>query len=141
MDHVIIRQQYEFAAAHRLHVSGLSDEENRRVFGKCNNPSGHGHNYRVEVAIRAPIDAQGHVLPVEKLDATVDAHVIQKLDHKHLNIDVPRFADLNPSVESITREIYHMLQPGVRELGAVLEEVRVWETSKTVCAYRGESPA
>lgn len=138
MDRVIVRQQYEFAAAHRLHAAELNDQENRRVFGKCNNPSGHGHNYRVEVAVRVPIDPAGGVTPVEELDAVVDSQVIQKLDHKHLNLDVPQFARLNPSVENITREVYRMLAPAIRKMGAELEEISVWETSKTVCTYRGE---
>jgi 6-pyruvoyltetrahydropterin/6-carboxytetrahydropterin synthase len=138
MDHVIIRQQYEFAAAHRLHVDALSASENREVFGKCNNPSGHGHNYRVEVAVRAPIDPGGRVLAVEELDAIVDEHVIEKLDHKHLNIDVEQFKSLNPSVENIAKVIYGMLD-GVIAGKAGLHEVSVWETSKTVCTYRGVS--
>jgi 6-pyruvoyltetrahydropterin/6-carboxytetrahydropterin synthase len=137
MDHAIVRQQFEFSAAHRLHVPALSAEENRRVFGKCNNPSGHGHNYRLEVAVRAPIDAGGQTLAVEALDALVDDAVIQKLDHKHLNVDVPEFASLNPSVENIAKVIHGLLAPRVGELGVGLEEVSVWETGKTVCTYRG----
>ena len=142
MNYVIVRQQYEFAAAHRLHVPELSEQENRRIFGKCNNPAGHGHNYRVEVAVRAPVDPGGHVLLVEELDEIVDEHVISKLDHKHLNQDVPQFANVNPSVENIVRAIWQMLVEPVKDAGridgAALEEVRVWETEKTVCAYRGE---
>ncbi|MEX0653535.1 MAG: 6-carboxytetrahydropterin synthase [Phycisphaeraceae bacterium] len=142
MNHVIVRQQYEFSAAHRLHVPELSDDENREIFGKCNNPAGHGHNYRVEVAVRAPIDPGGRVLDIDELDAAVNAHVIEKLDHKHLNHDVPAFADRNPSVEHIAQVIWQMLEPAVKPLGpaaeaVALEEVRVWETEKTVCTYRG----
>lgn len=137
MDHVLIRQQYEFSAAHRLHVPSLSDEQNRAVFGKCNNPAGHGHNYRVEVAVRCTIDADGTTIQPAELDAVVDTQVIEKLDHKHLNQDVPQFADLNPSVEHIVKVVWSMLVgrlPG----SATLDEVRVWETGKTVCAYRGD---
>jgi 6-pyruvoyltetrahydropterin/6-carboxytetrahydropterin synthase len=138
MTAVLIRQSYEFSAAHRLHADQLSDAENRRVFGKCNNPAGHGHNYRVEVVVRAPVDALGHVLAVEQLDAVVDQAVIQPLDHKHLNLDVPQFAGRNPSVENIVQVVFEMLAPAVRALGVSLEEVSVWETSKTVCTYRGK---
>lgn len=136
MDHTLIRQQYEFSAAHRLHAAGLSDDENRAVFGKCNNPAGHGHNYKLEVAIRSPIDPQGRPLDIDALDAAVDDLAIERLDHKHLNQDVAEFAKLNPSVEHIARVIWgwlHGRMPG----GAHLEEVRVWETGKTSCAYRG----
>lgn len=141
MDHVMIRQQYEYSAAHRLHTDELSDQENRRLFGKCNNPSGHGHNYRLEVAIRAPIDAQGRVLYVEQLDALVHEAVIEKLDHKHLNLDVPQFAGINPTVENIAMVIWQMLEPRVGELQVELAEVSVWETLKTVCTYRGKQTA
>ncbi len=137
MDQLTIRQQFEFAAAHRLHVPDFSAAENLRTFGKCNNPAGHGHNYRLEVAVRGPIDATGRVVSAETIDATVDRAVIQPLDHKHLNLDVPHFAHLNPSVENITRTIYDWLQPPFAAQGLTLEEVRVWETEKTVCTYRG----
>ena len=137
MDTVLIRQQFEFSAAHRLHVSALSDEENRSIFGKCNNPSGHGHNYRVEVCLRAPIDGQGHLPRAEAIDELVDQTVIQKLDHKHLNVDVPQFERLNPSVENIAKVVHQMLSPALPALGVALEEVSVWETGKTMCTYRG----
>ncbi len=141
MDHVTVRQQYEFAAAHRLHVPTMSDAEHRETLGKCNNPAGHGHNYRLEVAVRAPIDPAGDVLAVEELDDTIADTVIEKLDHKHLNHDVPQFADLNPSVENIAKVIWGMLDGKLGHLGSVegvaLEEIRVWETEKTVCTYRG----
>lgn len=137
MDHVVIRQQYEFSAAHRLHVPTFSDEENRATFGKCNNPAGHGHNYRVEVAVRCPIDAKGQTLEPAALDAIVDREAIDKLDHKHLNVDVPAFAELNPSVENIVKVVWQMLD-GTLPGDATLDEVKVWETGKTVCAYRGD---
>jgi 6-pyruvoyltetrahydropterin/6-carboxytetrahydropterin synthase len=140
MDHVTIRQLYEFSAAHRLHVPELSDEENRKVFGKCNNPAGHGHNYRLHVTVRVPIDAKGGAVGVEQLDALVNRHAVERLDHKHLNRDVPQFAELNPSVENIVRVVWDMLDRPVAEGlggGASLQELSVWETSKTVCTYRG----
>lgn len=141
MNHVTVRQQYQFSAAHRLHAPELSDEQNREVFGKCNNPAGHGHNYRLEVAVRAPITDAGDVLEVAELDATVDREVIQKLDHKHLNHDVPEFAGRNPSVEHIAQVIWEMLADKVGDIGPApgetLEEIRVWETERTVCSYRG----
>lgn len=141
MDHVTLRQQYEFSAAHRLHADALSDHENQEVFGKCNNPAGHGHNYRLEVAVAKPIDAAGHALAVDALDSLVDEHVLDRLDHKNLNGDVPEFADLNPSVEHITQVIWGLLAPAVaamdRDRPARLDEICVWETEKTACVYRG----
>ena len=141
MDHVIVRQQYEFAAAHRLHVPQLSEQENRELFGKCNNAAGHGHNYRIEVAVRAPIDPAGHIFAVEELDDVVAEHVLGPLDHKHLNTDVPAFTERNPSVENIAKVIWSMLDGKLDNLGSVegveLDEVTVWETAKTACTYRG----
>lgn len=135
MSHVILRQQYEFAAAHRLHVPQLSDEENRRVFGKCNNPSGHGHNYQVEVAVKCPIDGVGHIASISRIDELVDHVIMERLDHKHLNEDVDAFAHLNPSVENIAKVIYDWLVVAMRDENMELEVVSVWETGKTRCTY------
>lgn len=139
MNQVVIRQQYEFSAAHRLHVPSLNAQQNQKVFGKCNNPSGHGHNYRLEIAVRCGIDSKGRTLDLDQLDATVNQAVIEKLDHKHLNLDVPQFARLNPSVENIVVVAHKMLVAAIRKLGAHLEETSVWETGKTVCTYRALS--
>lgn len=141
MSHVVLRQQFEFSAAHRLHVDTLTDADNRKVFGKCNNPSGHGHNYRLEVAVRSPISPAGHATPVEQLDELVDRAVIQKLDHKHLSVDVPEFKGKNTSVENIAVVIWHFLVDAVKSLNVELDEVSVWETGKTVCTYRGQTAA
>ena len=145
MDHVILKQQYDFSAAHRLHIETLSDEENHRIFGKCNNLAGHGHNYRVEVAVRVVIDHTGSTLDVEEIDAIVAANVIEKLDHKHLNTDVSQFAKLNPSVENIAKVVWTMLDAPLSRLDtatpAQLEAVSVWETEKTVCTYLGPRTA
>ncbi|MDX1681500.1 MAG: 6-carboxytetrahydropterin synthase, partial [Phycisphaeraceae bacterium] len=135
MTQVLIHQTYEFSAAHRLHVPDYSDEQNREIFGKCNNPSGHGHNYRLEVTVAAPIREDEPTLNVGRLDQVVDREVIEVLDHKHLNRDVEAFADRNPSVEHIAETIYQMLEEPVTELPAELVKVRVWETGKTVCTY------
>lgn len=145
MNHITIAQQYEFAAAHRLHQTHLADEKNRQLFGKCNNAAGHGHNYRIEVSVRAPIDPAGHVFAVEELDNLVADHVLEKLDHKHLNIDVPEFADRNPSVENIAQVIWSLLEDKLDGLGSIagaqLEQITVWETAKTACTYRGKQRA
>lgn len=135
MSHVILRQQYEFAAAHRLHVPELSEAENQRIFGKCNNPSGHGHNYQVEVAVKCPIAGDGHIMTVARIDELVDKVVLERLDHKHLNEDVPAFVHLNPSVENIAKVIYDWLVGPMKKLDLKLEVISVWETGKTRCTY------
>ena len=137
MAHVLVTQQFEFSAAHRLHATGLSAQGNRRIFGKCNNPSGHGHNYRVQVALRCPIQEQGSAISIDKLDAMVDESAIAYLDHKHLNLDIPEFAQRNPSVENIAILLYDRLKQPVAALDLHLDAVTVWETSRTMCTYRG----
>ncbi len=137
MSHVILTQQYEFSAAHRLHCPTLSEEENQRVFGKCNNPAGHGHNYTLEVAVRCPVDAQGRTQPLSQLDTLVNRTVIEKLDHKNLDVDVPQFAQINSTVENIARVVYDLLHGEMAAAGLTLDQVRIWETAKTVCTYRG----
>ncbi|MEW6249567.1 MAG: 6-carboxytetrahydropterin synthase [Planctomycetota bacterium] len=133
---ILLTQQFEFSAAHRLHVPELADDENRRIFGKCNNPRGHGHNYIVEVTVAGTPDPRhGAVLPLPRFEQVVQERVIQRLDHKHLNEDTAAFRDVNPSVENIARVIWGMLAEHVAP--AKLHAVRVWETPKTCAEYRG----
>ncbi len=136
-DMVLLTQTFEFSASHRLHVDRLSPDENRKTFGKCNNPNGHGHNYGVEVRVSGqPDKVSGCVLPLPAFEDTVKREVIDKLDHKHLNSDVPEFAKINPSVENIAMVIWSMLAGKVAP--AKLDTIRVWETGKTYAEYRGE---
>jgi len=131
-----LTQCFEFSASHRLHVPAMSDEENRRYFGKCNNPHGHGHNYRVEVTVARDVDDGGGViLALPAFESVVKREVIDRLDHKHLNADVPQFADVNPSVENIARTIWSLLDGKLSP--ARLRRVRVWETAKTYAEYGG----
>lgn len=134
MTRLLTCQRYEFSAAHRLHAAELDDAENQRIFGKCNNPSGHGHNYRLDVTVRATGDA---MVPAAALDALVDRVIVERFDHKHLNIDTEDFQTVNPSVEHIARICFELLAGEVGRIGAELAEVKVWETEKTVCTYRG----
>lgn len=131
---VELTQCFEFSASHRLHVDALSDEENRRTFGKCNNPNGHGHNYQVEVTVAGEVDAAtGAVLPLPQFESVVKREVIDRFDHKHLNSDTKEFAGVNPSVENIARVIWDILEP--RTAPAKVRRVRVWETAKTYAEY------
>ncbi len=133
---VQVTQSFEFAAAHRLHCAELSDDENRRIFGKCTNPNGHGHNYVVEVTVGGEPDAQsGTVLEVDRLERVVKERVIDVFDHKHLNLDCAEFADLNPSVENITRVIWNRLEGAFDPVS--LKKVRVYETPKTYAEFSG----
>lgn len=135
---ILMRQRFEFAAAHRLNVPSMSSEENQAVFGKCNNPSGHGHNYELEVCVAKPLTE--HAMHAAELEQIVDETVIQRFDHKHLNLDTPEFATdagLNPSVENIARVCHDLLAPAVASGSGnpKLRSVTVWETPKTSCTY------
>lgn len=139
MNRVVVRQRFEFAASHRLHCAALSDEENRRLFGKCNSPNGHGHNYVVEPAVVVRLDPSGPPpFTLEALERLTGEAIIARFDHKHLNEDTRDFATqggLNPSVENIAKVCFDLLAPGVREAGAELASVTVWETEKTSATY------
>ena len=140
--HVLLRQQFEFAAAHRLHCPDRSEEENRAIFGKCNNPNGHGHNYRIETAVRVPIAAEGRpMFDVLELERIVDRVIITRFDHTNLDMDTSEFAGMNSSVEHIVRVCYDLLAPAFAEAGVELETVTVWETGKTSCSYPVRSAA
>lgn len=136
---VTIRQRFDFAAAHRLHVPSLSDEENREIFGKCNNPNGHGHNYQVEPAVTVDADETGFTLA--SLERLTDETIIERFDHKHLNQDTDEFRDgegVNPTVENIARVCHDLLEKAIVERvgGSVaLASVTVWETDRTSATY------
>ena len=101
-DTVRITRTVRFSAAHRYHSDRLSDEENRRVFGKCNRPHGHGHDYRVDVGVVGPVDpVTGMVMNLADLDAVLKEHVVEPLDHGFLNYDVEHFASVVPTCENI----------------------------------------
>ena len=132
---VVVRQMFEFSAAHRLHVPGLSDAENESIFGKCNNPAGHGHNYRVEPAVGVD---PSNPMRVGDLERIVDETVIERFDHKHLNDQTTEFATdggLNPSVENIAKVCFELLRDPIAAGGGTLRAVSVWETDRTSCTY------
>lgn len=143
MSTALLRQQFEFAAAHRLHVPSLSDEENRRLFGRCNNPSGHGHNYRVEPCVEIPIPPPGHppAFSLLDLERLTKAAIIDRFDHTNLNTDTEEFGDgpgrVNPSVENIARVCFDRLAAALAasKLPGKLRSITVWETDKTSCTY------
>jgi len=131
-----LTKTFGFSAAHRLHSAALSAEENRAVFGKCNNLHGHGHNYELEVTVRGAIDPRtGMIMDLGVLMQTVQDAVIERFDHKHLNEDTAEFRALNPTGENIVKVIWDLLKP---RLGASLTRVGLWETPKNFFEYYGE---
>ncbi len=136
MNRVLMRQQFEFSAAHRLHCRELSDEANVATFGKCNNPNGHGHNYRIETTVASPIPNEDEAgIDLATLERIVDETVVDRFDHTHLNLDTDEFAETNPSVEAIARVCHDLLVEPIGAAGGELRRVSVWETGKTRCDY------
>ncbi len=130
---IYFSEKFEFAATHKLWNDGFSEEENLRVFGKCANPAGHGHNYIVEVTVKLPGNEGGfNIVDFEK---TVDDGLIKLVDHKNLNVEVAEFSKTNPTVENITSFSWSRLFGKFGE--AKLHCVTVWETDKTYCSYYG----
>ena len=128
-------QQFEFAASHRLHNPQLSDEQNRSLFGKCNNPHGHGHNYVLEVTLAGQPDESGRLIDVAELQQLVNRTIIDRFDHRYLNVELPEFRERIPSVENIAMVAFGMLKPALSRPRAHLAAVTVWETPKTWCEY------
>ena len=129
-------RRYHLSASHRLHSESLSEEENRRIYGKCNNPYGHGHNYVVEVRVSGAVDpATGMIANLADLDGFVQREVIEPFDHKLLNEDVAAFRGVVPTTENLCKEIYRRLRDFRK---AKLERVRVEETSNNAFEYAGE---
>ena len=132
---VTLTRRYSFSASHRLHSSKMTEAENERLYGKCNNPYGHGHNYEVEVTLAGPIDpSTGMIANLAELDAFVQKQVLADFDHRYLNEEVPVFKKIVPTTENLCIEIYNRLKafPGAR-----LERVRIEETSKNSFEYSG----
>jgi 6-pyruvoyltetrahydropterin/6-carboxytetrahydropterin synthase len=137
---VLLRQRFDFAASHRLHAPTLTDDQNRAAFGKCNSPGGHGHNYRVEPCVAVTLDERGRQsFTVADLERLTDRVVVQRFDHKHLDLDTRDFGSggVTSTVENIARVCFGLLAPEVRAAGAELRGVTVWETDRTSSTYPG----
>lgn len=129
----IIRREH-FNAAHRLHNLEWSDEMNLKIFGKCNNPNYHGHNYVLEVKVIGEVHPQtGYVMDTKILSDIIKREVTERYDHKNLNLDIPEFKSLNPTAENIAAEIYKRLRGEVPE---ELElKIRLYETERNIVEY------
>jgi len=134
---VSLTRRYSFAASHCLRSPRFSEEENLRLYGKCANPHGHGHNYVLEVTVTGPVDpATGMVANLGDLDPFVEQQVLEAFDHKNLNEEVAEFRQRVPTTENLCRAVYQRLStfPGAR-----VERVRVEETSKNSFEFAGGS--
>ena len=135
--HVTVTRRLQFNAAHRVHNPALSDDENTRIFGKCNNPNWHGHNYILDVSVRGPIDERtGYVIDLSALKELAWDTVIGQIDHKNFNLDVEFMKGVIPTSENIIVAIWKRLEPVVKP--AKLVKLVLWETSNNYVEYTGE---
>ena len=134
---IYVTRRAEFAASHYYHNPKFSAEENRRIFGKCNNPHGHGHNYTVEVTVGGEVDSTtGMVMDLKELKKVLEKEVLDLMDHRFLNKEVPAFSTTIPTTENIAVEIWKMIAPKL-EFGK-LHRVRLYETPDLFVDYFGE---
>lgn len=133
-----LSRKVEFCASHRLHSPALSDEENEQLYGRCNNPNGHGHNYVLEVVITGPIDRKtGMIMDLKALKDLLEEHIIDRVDHKNLNVDVDFLRGVIPTAENIVASFWEILEDKL-PVNCRLYEMKLWETDNNVALYRGE---
>jgi 6-pyruvoyltetrahydropterin/6-carboxytetrahydropterin synthase len=134
---VTVTRRLHFNAAHRVHNPALSDEENVRLFGKCNNPNWHGHNYILDVSVRGPVDDRtGYVLDLSVLKRIVEERAVDLIDHRNFNLDVPFMRGVIPTSENIIVGIWRELEPAIRP--GQLAKLVLWETPNNYVEYTGE---
>jgi len=137
MAQVYLTRRMHFNAAHRLHADTLDDKANERIYGPCNNPMGHGHNYELEITVRGePDPVTGMVIDLKDLKAVVQREIIDRVDHKHLNHDVDFMKGVVPTAENIVIAFWNILKTSIP--GAELVELVLYETPRNIVRYRGE---
>lgn len=137
MPRVILSRRATFSASHRLHSAKLSAAENRALFGKCDSPNGHGHNYIIEVLVCGPVHSKtGIVMNLVDLKQVIEETVVSRWDHKYLNLDVSEFRDLNPTAENMAVVAWNLLSKRLPK--GLLHEVRIHETENNVAIYNGK---
>jgi 6-pyruvoyltetrahydropterin/6-carboxytetrahydropterin synthase len=134
---IYLTRKAEFSASHYYHNPDFTPEENQRVFGKCSNLNGHGHNYTLEVTVKGEVNAStGFVVDLKDLKETMNREVVDAMDHRHLNKEVPEFAKLIPTTENLAIAIWHRLQPRLQT--AQLHRVRIYESPDLFADFYGE---
>jgi 6-pyruvoyltetrahydropterin/6-carboxytetrahydropterin synthase len=136
MPEVTVTRRMHFNAAHRVHNPSLSDEENERLFGRCNNPNWHGHNYILDVSVRGPIESRtGYVMDLAALKRVVQEAVIDQVDHRNFNLEVEFMRGVIPTAENIVVACWKVLAPRVAP--ARLARLVLWETPNNYVEYEG----
>ncbi|MBW3469900.1 6-pyruvoyl trahydropterin synthase family protein [Arthrospiribacter ruber] len=133
---VAVYRKEHFNAAHRLHNPSWSDEKNKQVFGKCNNPNYHGHNYELIVKLIGPVDADtGYVYDMKILSDLIKDNVLNRFDHKNLNLDTKEFKNINPTAENIAVVIWNILREKIDNKFELI--IRLYETERNFVEYDG----
>lgn len=133
-----VSRKAHFNAAHRLHNSAWSSQKNQEIFGKCNNPNYHGHNYDLIVSVEGNIDPEtGFVMDMKVLETLIREHIEKAFDHKNLNLDVPEFSKLNPTAENIAMVIWQKLRPFISKENNL--EVTLFETERNFVTFSGKN--
>jgi 6-pyruvoyltetrahydropterin/6-carboxytetrahydropterin synthase len=136
---VYVTRKAQFSASHRLFNPGWSDQRNAEVFGKCNNPNGHGHNYEIEVTVGGiPPGETGMVIDLKKLADIIEEEIIERVDHKHINKDVDFMQGIIPTAENMAIAFWKILAPKIRE--GSLVSIKLFESANNLVEYRGEQP-
>jgi 6-pyruvoyltetrahydropterin/6-carboxytetrahydropterin synthase len=137
--YVYLTRKCEFSASHYYHNPEFSAEENRRIFGKCNNLNGHGHNYTLELTVKGEVDPRsGFVINLADLKEILNRQVMDVFDHRHLNKEVPEFATEIPTSENIAISIWNRVAAKLKPLSAKIHRVRLYETPDLFVDYFGE---
>ena len=131
-----LTRRYRFSASHRLHAPSLAEDENQQIYGKCNNPFGHGHDYVVDVVVRGEVDGEtGRVVDLQRLDALVRREVVDRFEHKNLNLDIAEFRDIVPTSENVAVVVAQRLRKvWDAEFGQSpsLDLIRIHETRRNI---------
>lgn len=134
-----LSRKVSFSAAHRLHNPELSDEDNRKMYGECNHPDGHGHNYTLEVTVRGNIsEKSGMVIDLKILKKIITEKIVKKVDHKYLNFDVDFMRHVIPTAENMVIQFWQILKEALSGEKAELYELKLYETDNNVVVYKGE---
>jgi 6-pyruvoyltetrahydropterin/6-carboxytetrahydropterin synthase len=135
---VFITRKFNFSASHRLYKKELTDQENEKLFGKCSNPNGHGHNYILEVTVSGDTNPEtGFVMDLKDLKQLVNVHVIELVDHKNINLDVEFMKDVIPTSENIAIGIWKQIEKKINNNHRKLYSVKLYETVNNIVEYRG----
>lgn len=135
MPRVNVTRRVHWNSAHRLYRPDWSDEENARVYGVCSNRHGHGHNYEMDVTVSGEVDPEtGYVIDLKVLKDLAEEHVVNDLDHRHLNVEVPWLSDRVPTTENLVIAIWNRLRPHLPEQ-VTLERIVLWETPRHYVEY------